>query len=119
MRRRSKLFALSSSSTSSRRRPQPGSEEFKELLGARPAAIEVLTQALRSKDQVCRAESAYAFSFCGPDAMPVVPTLEAFLADPDEAVQGAAIITLETIQGAQAPVEAMRKIKGTQDETRR
>jgi len=86
--------------------PEPGSQELNEYLEARPPAIEVLTQALRSKDQFCREGAAYALSICGPDAAPAVLELKAVLADPDELVSKPA-------------AEALKKIEGTQDETQK
>ena len=81
--------------------PPPSDQEVREFTKAKPAAIEVLTQALASEDRLCQREAAFRLSLCGPEAAAAVPALKAVLGDTDELVSKPAAEALKKIQGKQ------------------
>jgi len=82
-------------------RPPPSDQEVQEFTVAKPAAIEILTQALSSEDRLCQSEAAFGLSLCGPEALGAVPVLKRVMADPNEHVSSAAAKALKMIQGRQ------------------
>ena len=84
----------------------PDSQDVRQFMDAKPAAIEVLIQALSSKDKCCREGAAFALSLCAPEAVAAIPALKAALADPEEMV-------------SEAVAAALKRIQGTKDEAQR
>lgn len=86
--------------------PTPSAQAVQEFMEAKPAAIEVLTQALASQDRLCKGEAAFGLSLCGPEALGAVPVLKRVIADANEQVSSAA-------------ADALKRIQGTHDEAQR